>query len=436
MTEMKLEITYMPTEELKPYENNAKLHPQEQIDQIKASITKFGMNDPIAICGKENIIVEGHGRLIACQQLGIETVPVIRLDHLNDEQRRAYTLAHNQLTMNTGFDLDMLQKEIQKIDLDMADFGFDNIDESMPEIEEDNFDLNEEEGPAPEAKSKLGEIYQLGNHRIMCGDSTNPDDVKRLMDGQVADLLITDPPYNVAYGQYGSATEARALHRRTDRKTIMNDKMENDEFRKFLAAAYTSADAVMKSGAPFYIFHADNESYNFRGACLDMGWQVRQCLIWVKNALCLGRQDYQWIHEPCLYGWKEGSGHYFIYDRTQTTALEKKPSDIENLTRDEAIAIIKRIYKQAGETTVVRENKPTNSELHPTMKPIALFARLINNSTKSGENVLDLFGGSGTTMMACEQLGRKAFLMELDPHYVDATIERWEQATGKKAVKL
>ena len=192
----------------------------------------------------------------------------------------------------------------------------------------------------------------------------------------------------------------------------------------------------MKPGAPFYIWHADSEGYNFRKACRQTNWQVRQCLIWVKNTLVLGRQDYQWIHEPCLYGWKDGAGHYFIDDRTQTTVLEEKPIDPDKLTHEEAIKILKKIMRESGETTILRENKPQNSELHPTMKPIALFGRLIQNSCKKGENVLDLFGGSGTTIVACEELGRNGYAMELDPHYVDVIIERWESLTGQKAEKV
>lgn len=215
-------------------------------------------------------------------------------------------------------------------------------------------------------------------------------------------MWLTDPPYNVAYGQYGSATEARALHRRTDAKSIMNDHMEDEQFRAFLTDAYTTANAVMKPGAAFYIFHADNESYNFRGAARDMGWQVRECLIWNKNALCLGRQDYQWKHEPCLYGWKDGA-HQWFADRKQTTVIDF--------------------------------DRPTKSEEHPTMKPIGLMAYLIQNSTKEGDFVLDSFGGSGSTLIACEQTGRKCMTMELDPRYVDVIVKRWENLTGNKAIK-
>lgn len=399
---MKLEITYLPTSELTPYKNNAKLHPQEQIDQIKNSIKEFGMNDPIAVWGDENIIIEGHGRLLACQQLGMETVPVIRLDDLTEDQRKAYTLAHNKLTMNTDFDLEMLKTELQDIDLDMGEFGFDDIelDDITLETEPEEDEIPE---PPKEAKSKLGDIYQLGDHRLMCGDSTKVDDMKKLMGDDVANLYLTDPPYNVAYGQYGSATEARALHRRVDHKTIMNDKMEDEAFRAFLTDAFIAANEVLASGASFYIFYADTEGYNFRGACRDMEWKVRENLIWNKNSLCLGRQDYQWKHEPILYGWKEGT-HRWFNDRKQTTVIDF--------------------------------DKPLKSEEHPTMKPVGLVAYLIGNSSKAGEIVLDSFGGSGTTLIACEQLGRKCRTMELDPHYVDVIVERWEKLTGRKAEKV
>lgn len=218
------------------------------------------------------------------------------------------------------------------------------------------------------------------------------------------DLWLTDPPYNVALGYEGSASEARQRHRRTDGKVIMNDKMEDSDFRTFLYLAYKAAFDIMKEGAAFYIWHADNESYNFRGALRDVGVKLRQTLIWNKNAITLGRQDYQWKHEPCLYGWKEGEGHKWCSDRCQPTVMDF--------------------------------SKPSRSEEHPTMKPIPLFAYQIQNSTKEGDSVLDSFGGSGTTLIACEQLSRKAFLMELDPHYCDVIIARWEKLTGKKAEKM
>lgn len=238
----------------------------------------------------------------------------------------------------------------------------------------------------------------------MCGDSTDVEAVKTLMGGQLADLLITDPPYNVALGMGGSADEARKRHRRTDGLVIMNDKMSNDDFRKFLVSVYTAAKENMKAGAAFYIWHADSERYNFEGACLDVGWQVRETLIWNKSSMTLGRQDYQWKHEPCLYGWNDGGSHSWYSDRKQTTVLNF--------------------------------DKPTSSKLHPTMKPVPLFDYQIKNSSKAGDNVLDLFGGSGTTMIACEQDNRNAYLMELDPRYADVIIKRWEEFTGQKAERV
>lgn len=224
----------------------------------------------------------------------------------------------------------------------------------------------------------------------MCGDSTCVTDVEKLMGGDLADMLITDPPYNVDY-----------TGKTKDALKIQNDKMEDAGFRQFLVDAFATADTVLKPGAVFYIWHADSEGYNFRGACHDVGWQVRQCLIWNKNSLVMGRQDYQWKHEPCLYGWKEGAGHLWASDRKQTTVLNF--------------------------------DRPNANDIHPTMKPILLFDYQIRNNTKERDKVLDLFGGSGTTIMACEQNGRDAYLMELDPKYVDATIERWEAFTGMKA---
>lgn len=381
----------LPIEELNPYENNAKLHPKEQIDQIVRSMEEFGNNDPIAI-DENNVIIEGHGRLLALKQMGEKEVPVIRLKHLTDEQKRAYILAHNQLTLNTGFDEEILAAELESIvGIDMADFGFDldvvDVVEELADVEEDSdFDVT----PPKEPKSKPGDLYQLGNHRLLCGDSTSLDDVAKLMGGEQADMLLTDPPYNVAYE---GATE--------DKLTIQNDDMEDEDFRQFLRDVYTSADSVMKPGASFYIWHADSEGYNFRGAAHDVGWIIRQCLIWNKNTLVLGRQDYHWRHEPCLYGWKDGASHNWYGNRKQTTVMDF--------------------------------DKPTRNGEHPTMKPIPLFAYQMEMSSKKGDNVLDLFGGSGTTMIAAEQLGRNAYLMELDPRYVDVIVNRWEELTGHKA---
>jgi len=387
----KLTIEYLPIGDLKAYERNAKLHPAEQIQQIKTSIQEFGFNDPVAVWN-DNEIIEGHGRLIAAKELGYTEIPVIRLDSLTDEQRKAYMLVHNKLTMDTGFDLELLNIELGSInDIDMTEFGFEfeMFSDDSSEVIED--DYNEELPEEP--KSKLGDIYQLGRHRLMCGDSTNTEQVKVLTNGELVDMLLTDPPYNVAY-------EGKTK----DKLKIKNDNMEDTAFRQFLCSAFSAANEVMKAGAVYYIWHSDSEGYNFRGACHDIGWQVREVLIWNKNSMALGRQDYQWKHEPCLYGWKDGASHLWASDRKQTTVIDF--------------------------------NKPNKSDIHPTMKPVGLFDYQIQNNTKGGDIVLDLFNGSGTTIIACEQNGRKAYCMELDPKYVDAAIDRWEKFTGQKAVKL
>ena len=415
---MKLKVEYIPIEQLKPYGKNAKIHTQEQIEQIKNSIREFGMNDPIGIWGKDNLIVEGHGRLQACKELGMKEVPVIRIDDLTDEQRRAYTLVHNQTTMNTGFDLDVLNEELENLSIDMTEYGFDSISEEDVELEEDGFDFDDDGEPKKEAKSKRGQIYKLGNSILMCGDSTNADDVGKLMNGNVADMVVTDPPYNVAI-------------QNSDGMTIENDDLNNEQFNQFLHGAFANLSASLKPGGAFYIWYASREHINFEQACIDNGLSVREQLIWVKNAMVLGRKDYQWRHEPCLYGWKEGDGHYFIYDRTQTSVFEK-PADFDKMSKDDMVKLLKKIYSEVP-STIIHEDKPTHNNIHPTMKPVNLIARLIKNSSEKGDSVLDLFGGSGTTLIVCEELGRKCYMMEYDPIYVDAIIERYEQYTGKKA---
>ena len=418
-----LEIQYIDVDSLTPYENNAKIHTPQQIDEIKNSIKEFGMNDPIGVWGEENLIVEGHGRLIACKELGLKEVPVIRLDGLTDEQRRAYTLAHNQLTMSTGFDLEKLKLELDEITLDMSEFGFDDIELDNP-LDEENGIVEDEVTDAPEEpKSEYGDIYQLGNHRLMCGDSTSQDDVDHLMSGVIADLVVTDPPYNVNFSNEKGMT-------------IENDNMPNEKFYEFLSKAFSNMNLYLKEGGAFYVWYATIEHINFETALNSAGLHVRQQLIWVKNSFILGRNDYHWQHEPCLYGWKGGSGHYFVDDRTQSTIIEDKPIDYDNLSKEEAVKMLKKVYSAQLPSTIIRENKPLKNDLHPTMKPINLMAKLIRNSSEESEIVLDLFGGSGSTLIACEQLNRKCYMMEYDPRYADVIIDRWENFTGKKAKKI
>lgn len=415
---MKLEIEYVDIDSIRPYKNNAKLHPREQIEQIKRSIEEFGMDDPIGIWKDE--IVEGHGRLIACKELGFKEVPIIRLDHLTDEQRKAYTLAHNKLTMNSDFDLDILNKELMSFDtIDMTEFGFDLDDETEPEAEVEEVDIPE---LMEEPVSKPGDIYQLGEHRLMCGDSTNEMDVEKLMNGEIADLVVTDPPYNVNVSN-------------SDGLQIENDNLADYAFRELLDKSFHNLKENLKEGGAFYIWYGDTEDVNFRLACKENELSIRQCLIWVKNSLNLGRQDYKWMHEPCLYGWREGAGHYFIEEYNHTTVIEDK-IDLDKMKKEDMKKMLEEILASKVPTTVIHENKPTKNDLHPTMKPINLIAQLVRNSSKKGELVLDLFGGSGSTLITCEQLGRRCNMMEYDPVYADVIIKRWENYTGKKAVKL
>ena len=415
-----MQIEKVKISDLLEYKNNAKEHPQWQIDQIVEFIEKFGFNDPIAI-DENNTIIEGHGRLYALQEMGADEVECIRLSHLGENEKKAYILAHNKLTMNTEFDADLLAQELGEIEgIDMSSFGF--LLDPLIEVVEDDFD-EEEVIEQQEPIAKLGDVYQLGEHFLMCGDSTDFIDVKKLCGEALMDLLVTDPPYNVAYV---GGTE--------DALTIVNDNMDDAKFREFLKDAFACADGVMRPGAAFYIWHADSEGFNFRGACRDIGWTVRQCLVWNKNQMVLGRQDYQWKHEPCLYGWKDGAAHYFVDDRNLLTVLEEE-SELKKMSKAELINYILEIQEQTA-TTVINEVKPSRNGLHPTMKPLRLIERLVRNSSKKGENVLDLFNGSGSTLVVCEQLGRRYYGMELDPRYVDATIERWEEFTGKKAVKI
>lgn len=410
--------------DLKPYAGNAKLHPPEQVHQIAESIREFGNNDPIAI-DQDGVIIEGHGRYLALQELGYEYAECIRLDHLTDEQRRAYTLVHNQLTMNTDFDLAMLEAELEKIkDIDMGAFDLslddihleDNELESTDEVTE----VRIPEVHEGEPRTKRGQIWRLGPHRLMIGDSTSAQDVEKLMGGAEADMLLTDPPYNVNYE--GAAGK------------IMNDNLTDSNFQAFLSAAFTNASHAMRPGAAFYIWHADTEGYNFRKAVCDTDLLLKQCLIWKKNLFVLGMQDYQWIHEPCLYGWKEGAAHYFVNDRKQTTCTDTSEMvDFKKMKKDELVELLEHIYSDEVAKSVIEEDKPRKSDLHPTMKPIRLMATQIRNSTKPGWCVLDLFGGSGSTLIACEQMHRISYTMELDTKYADTILKRWEDYTGRAA---
>lgn len=413
-----MEILKVSIESIKPYENNAKEHPKEQIEQIKKSILDYGNNDPIAV-DENNVIIEGHGRYIAMQELGFDTVEIIRLEHLSEEQKKAYRLVHNKLTMNSDFNIEMLEAELAGLQIqDMQEFGFD----FLPDFTDDTTDvdiIDEVLQDETEPIIKTGDIWQLGKHRLICGDCTNAEVVKKLFGDKKADLLLTDPPYNVAVEN-------------SEGMTIENDNMSDTAFYDFLQSAFSSANSVMREGTPFYIWHGESEGLNFRKACKSVDWELKQSIIWVKSQITLGRQDYQWKHEPCLYGWKSGGSHYFIKNRKQSTVIDDD-IDLDLLTKDELREMLLDILEPS---TIIRENKPLKNSEHPTMKPVPLIKKQVKNSTKKGEIVLDIFGGSGTTLLACEELDRICYMCELDPKYCDVIVKRWEAHTGEKAVLL
>ena len=394
---MKQKIEHIKIDAIVPYVRNSRTHSAEQVAQVAASIREFGFTSPVLIDGEGGIIA-GHGRVMAARQLGMDEVPCIRLSHLTDAQKRAYVIADNKLALNAGWDEQMLALEFKDLadigfDLELTGFGLDDIDELLAELDatpEGHTDADEAPPVSSTPTTRPGDVWLLGKHRVMCGDSTNMQHAETLMGGGVVDLLVTDPPYNVAY----TGKTADAL-------TIENDAMSDGDFRQFLRDCYATADAVMKPGASFYIWHADSEGLNFRGAAHDVGWNVRQCLVWAKNSMVLGRQDYQWKHEPCLYGWKDGAAHSWYGGRKQTTVLEF--------------------------------NRPFRNGEHPTMKPVDLIQHQVENSSRAGDTVLDLFGGSGSTLIACEKTGRINRSMELDPKYCDVIVRRWQNFTGKRA---
>lgn len=388
-----MKIIIKKPEDLIPYINNSRTHSDRQVEQVAASIKEFGFLNPVII-DEEGGVIAGHCRLQAAKKLGIDNIPCVDARHLTSSQKKAYVIADNKLALNAEWDDELLKIEIEGLQEDGFDvslLGFDDLPSLIDEPIAGLTDPDDIPEPQKEPATKTGDVWVLGNHRLMCGDSCSINDMQKLCNGQLVDMWLTDPPYNAAYE---GCTK--------DKLTIQNDSMGVAQFRQFLRDAYVSASTFMKPGAVFYVWHADSEGYNFRGAARDAGLTVRQCLIWKKSSMVMGRQDYHWKHEPCLYGWKDGAGHLWSADRKQTTILEF--------------------------------DKPSRNGEHPTMKPVALFEYQLMNNTKGGDIVLDSFGGSGTTLIAAEKNGRYARLMEIDPKYCDVIIKRWEHYTGKKAV--
>lgn len=431
--------------ELSPAEYNPRKHltpEDEEYQKIKSSINKFGYVDPIII-NSDGTIIGGHQRANVLSDLGYEEIDVVVVD-LSKDDEKALNIALNKITGE--WDEVKLKDLLLELDLgnyDITVTGFDKeeledlvqLTDFEPETTEDEFDVEqalEEETPI----IKQGEVWQLGSHRLMCGDSTEVAHVQKLMGGEFADLIITDPPYNVNYEEKAEALNVWRPNN-NGAMQIKNDTMSNEAFYSFLLKAYTNMVEIMRPGAAIYVFHADSEGLNFRKAFVDAGLKLSECLIWEKNNFVLGRCDYHWRHEPCLYGWKEGAGHYFIDDRTQDTVILEDDVDFEAMKKPELIQYIKDLKgRYADQTSVLYEKKPMSSALHPTMKPLELIGRLMKNSSKKNWKVADLFGGSGSTLMAAEQLGRTAFVMEYDEHYASVIIRRWEEYTGQKAVRL
>ena len=394
---------WMPTEihvrkisDLVPYENNARIHSPEQIEKLRRSILRFGFLRPLLI-NSENGVLCGHGRMEAAKLAGMTELPCVLADHLSEEERIAYILADNELAEQASWDKDIVSAELIRLrdagfDISLTGFAEEDIHLDIPAdpYEDEDFDPEPQKGEYVEP----GTLWRLGQHRLLVGDSTLREDVVKLMGGESADLLLTDPPYGVDYE--GKTSE---------RKTIENDKLQGQAFLQFLTLAFSNAKEVMTNSAPYYVWHPDGDpALEFRQALRQTGMPVHQCLVWVKNSLVLSRQDYHWQHEPCLYGWKEDGQHAWHADRKQSTVMEF--------------------------------DRPTKSLEHPTMKPVKLFAYQIGNSTIQGDRVLDLFAGSGTTVIACEQLNRKAYCMEKDGRYAAVIIRRWETMTGKKAEQI
>jgi DNA modification methylase len=389
------QIKWEAVDKLIPYAKNARTHSDEQVAQIAGSIKEFGFNNPVLV-DKDNSVIAGHGRLMAARKLGMDKVPVVELDHLTESQRKAYVLADNRIALNSGWDTSMLSLELQdlKDDIDLSLLGFDpdELDALLNPIEETEGLTDEDAVPETpvEPKTKLGDIYILGNHRLMCGDSTSIDDVEKLMDGQLADLVFTDPPYGVNYDG-GHATEKRRT------------KLENDDKTLMYSGALPVAFMVSKDGAALYLWFADRFAKDVLEALEDCNYQIRNWIIWNKNLAQFGAigAQYKPKHEPCIYAFKKGKSPFWAGVNNEVTVWDVK--------------------------------RHSKNEFHPTQKPVELPVRALENSSKSGDIVLDLFGGSGSTLIAAEKVGRCARLMELDPKYCDVIVKRWEDFTGKKA---
>lgn len=417
---VKLEVKLVPIKDLKKDPKNARVHGRGSIIALKASLEQFGQRKPV-VATTDNVVIAGNGTLEAAESLGWLELAVSYIPKdWTESQIKAYALSDNRTAELSSWDKDLLVAEVaalRELGWQMDELGFKSI-----RLEEE---VNLKEIPYPQERRRItvkrGDIYLLGKHRIMCGDSTDLEDVSRLMQDDLADCVWTDPPYNVNY--VGGTDEAL---------TIANDSMKEPEFKKFLLQAFTATNQAMKPGAAIYVCHADTGTNTFRAAFVESNFYLSQCLIWVKDHMVLSRSDYNWQHEPIMYGWKTGAGHSWkgTFNKTTIFDMEKDP---ELLSHAE---LVERFRLLAEASTIIREDRPTISREHPTMKPINLIGRMLVNSTKAGDLVYDPFLGAGSTVLAAEQLNRRAIGMDLEAKYVQAAITRWESLTEQEAVLL
>lgn len=379
---------------LVPYVNNARTHSPEQINKLRSSLREFGFINPVII-DKDYGIIAGHGRVIAAREEGIDKVPCVFVDHLTEAQKKAYIIADNRMALDAGWDEELLRVEIEALQTEAFDVSLTGFDEkeitdlfkdTQSEVKDDDYDLTAALEKA--AFVKKGDVWVVGRHRLVCGDATNAEDVDKLCEGKRVNLILTDPPYGVSF------KSASGL-------TIQNDSMKNEEFYSFLLAAFKNMVSHLEPGGSAYVFHADTEGLNFRRAFIDAGLHLAGCCIWVKNSLVLGRSDYQWQHEPVLYGFLKNGKHQWYSDRKQTT--------------------------------IWNFDKPKRNENHPTSKPLDLLSYPLKNSTRENAIVLDTFGGSGSTLMACEQTDRICYTMELDEKYASVILRRYVEDTDDGA---
>ena len=427
---VKKEFIKIKTEDLIPYENNPR-HNEEAVPDVAESIRQCGDLDPIEV-DENNVILSGHTRLLALQQQGFTETDVIRYTGLTEEQKKKYRLLANKTGEKATWDLEKLAEELDDLDFDGFDFGFD-LD--LDGILEDEKEIEEDEIPEKaEPRCKLGDLWQLGEHRLICGDSTSADDVAALMDGAKGDLVVTDPPYGVSYSDKNEFLNKIDKGNRIQ-KAIENDSRTPEDMYEFWKKCFEILIDNTKEKMAYYIFGPQGgDLLMLMRAIVDSGFMLKHNLVWVKNNHVLGRCDYNYKHEPICYGWKPNGTHSFYADFD--TSVFEDELDVDKMKKDERLSLVKQLLSDKVPVDVIHENKPTVSGLHPTMKPVKLIARLISNSTRAGEIVVDAFGGSGTTLIACEQLNRKCYMAELDPKYCDVIIERWENFTGEKAVRI